>query len=264
MAEVRNVAVGEVHPNPWNPNSMGEEAFNRLVAEIREVGFIDPIQVVVLDDGTYRILGGEHRWKAAKALGLEEIPAVILSEARWQDEDLQKMVTVRLNVLRGKLDPGRMVQLYDDMAKKYGQDALQDLFAYTDSSAWTGMLSSIKRGLKKAGVSKAALDTFDKDAKEARSVEDLSHVLNDLFAKHGDTVDQSYMVFTYGSKEHVYIAMDKTTRAALKKVTNFCRDTGDDINSLVGPALQELASGLKAVKKARKKAAAIVDDDVVF
>jgi len=247
--------------NAWNPNSMPAVAFDRLVHEIENVGFLEPVQVVPLEDGSYRILGGEHRVEACKQLGWATIPAVILSEEKWKDEDLQKFVTVRLNVLHGKLDATRMAALYDEMASKYGAEALQDMFAYMDKDAWAKTLGTIQSGLKKSGLSKKLVKEFDDASKEIRSVEDLSTILNHLMTKHGDTVQQSYMVFTYGGKDHTYIALDKESQKALKKAVKYCAANDKDINEVVLASLRAVVEALPATTGKTPRAKGVVAEE---
>jgi hypothetical protein len=128
--EVEQLPLDKLIPNAWNPNAMDDAAFSRLTQELSTVGMIDPIQVVEMADGTYRILGGEHRFHAASVLGWTSLPCVVLRGARWQDEDMQKLVTVRLNALKGRINATKMVQLYNEMAEKYGEEDVQNLFAY--------------------------------------------------------------------------------------------------------------------------------------
>jgi ParB/RepB/Spo0J family partition protein len=262
--DVRDLDIQLIEKNPWNPNTMSEEGLNRLIQEIEEVGFIDPIQVVPMESGKYRVLGGEHRFEAMLALGHVTIPAVVLTEDKWQDEDLQKLVTVRLNVLKGKLDPARMALLYDEMAKKYGDQALQNLFAYTDKGAYNKMLGSIQRGLKQAGVPQKVQKDFEESAKEAKSVEDIGMILNDMFASYGDTVSQDFMVFTYGGHEHIYIAMDEPLRAAMRKISSRCDGSGESVLDLIGPAIREVAATLKPAKKKRAAKKAIAEEEAEF
>jgi hypothetical protein len=232
---VEKIPLGQLVPNEWNPNAMDPETFNRLTNELSNVGFIDPIQVVPTDDGRYRILGGEHRYQAAKVLGWDELPCVILTEERWQDEDLQKFVTVRLNMLHGKLNPTKMVQLYEEMADKYGEDSLQELFAFTDSDAWEGLLKEMTKGIKQSGLPKDMADKFDEAAKEIKTVEGLSHVLNKLFTDYGDTLKHNFMVFTFGGKEHLFIAMSKKMKKTMDRVKKFCVENDLDINAVMQP-----------------------------
>lgn len=251
--------------NAWNPNTLDQDDYARLVREIEDVGFIVPVQVVPLEDGRYRIIGGEHRVAAARELRLATIPAVILDGPRWSDEDLQRLVTVRLNVLHGKMNPEKMAVLYHTMAKKYGEDALQNLFAFTDQQGWEKLVSQIKQGLSKAGIPKDKQKEFSEKAKEAKTLQDLERILNELWSSYGDTVRLSFMIFTYGKREHVYIAMDNKTRGALKRVGAYCKSMGKDINTVLGPAIQALADVLDKEPKTTPPAAAPPkQDDVGF
>ena len=238
--------------NPWNPNTMDQDDFNRLVREIDEVGFIAPVQVIPVEDGRYRIIGGEHRVAAAVDLHLETIPAMVLEGPRWEDEELQQLVTVRLNALTGKTNPEKMALLYNRMAKKYGEDALQNLFAYTDKHAWDKLVSGIKQGLSKAALPKDKQKEFAEKAKEAKTLKDLERILNELWSSYGDTVQLSFMVFTYGKREHFYIAMDNKTRKAVKRIGDHCKGHAKDINTVIGPALQALADVLEEGEKPKK------------
>jgi hypothetical protein len=255
---ILNIPITRLENNPWNPNIIDERTFARLKEEISSIGFIEPIQVVPLDSGNYQIVGGEHRVKAARELSFEKVPAIVLCDARWKDEDLKKFVTVRLNVLHGKLDPTRMVQLYDEMAKKYGQDALRKLFAFTDTGAWKQLLTSIKRGLKQAGMPKSTVDQFDEDAKTTKSVDELASILNTLFAKYGDTLDSNFMVFTHGKRKHLYIQCSKESWSAVKKLADKCAEKKVDINEFLIKPLSEASEAVKKVE------AAPDDSEVVF
>jgi len=259
---LENLDPGLLDNNPWNPNFMEQDDFNRLIREIEDVGFIAPVQVVPIEGGRYRIVGGEHRVAAARELRLGTIPVMVLEGPRWQDEELQKLVTVRLNALTGKVNPDKMAILYRQMAKKYGEDALQNLFAYTDQNAWDKLVSGIKQGLSKAALPKEKQKEFTEKAKEAKTLKDLERILNELWSSYGDTVQLSFMIFTYGRREHFYISMDKKTREAVKKIGAHCKGHAKDINTVVGPALQALADVLE--KDASPKKAEPVQDDVCF
>lgn len=223
-----------LEPVPGNPNEMGADAFDRLVKEIREVGFIDYPQVVPMDDGSYRILGGTHRWEAAKVLQMRQIPCIVLSGEKWKDDDLQRLVNVRLNVLHGKQNPDKMIALYREMAARYGEKVLQDLFGYVDQDAWTKIVKQMKRGVKAAGLPKEAQQKFEKAADEAKSMKDLGAVLSHLFSEYGDTLQYGFMVFSHGGKEHIYVAMSKRTRKAVDRLLRYCREWMVDINDVIG------------------------------
>ena len=77
------IPIDLIDNNAWNPNSMDSKDFVRLCEEIREVGFLVPIQVVPTDGGRYRILGGEHRVAAGKEIGMDGIPCVVAQGKMW-------------------------------------------------------------------------------------------------------------------------------------------------------------------------------------
>lgn len=249
--DLKYVSIDQLVPNHWNPQAMDEATFNRLVDEVKENGCIVPLQVVPAEDGKYRIIGGEHRWKASQQAGLDEVPCAVLTGKRWSDEDLQKFQTVRLNVIGGDPDPQRFLKLYNEMAEKYGKDAMQSMFGYTDTRAFQKLVGTMKRGIKQALPKEAAAE-FEEKAKEAKTVEDLSAIIQMLFAKYGDTVQKSWMAFRYATHEVVYVQMTPKTKRAMDKVLNYLRETGEDINDFFGPVIDEAAKkAAKALKQGK-------------
>jgi hypothetical protein len=234
------LSVDSITPNEWNPQGMDDDEFDRLVEEIDEVGFNSAIEVVEAADEQFVIMGGEHRWRAAKVCGLEHIPCLIYRGEKWEEADLQKFVTVRLNVIGGKLDPIKFAKIYEEMAEKYGKDSLQHMFAFTDQKAFQRLVGDVKKGLK-GSLPKELQDEFDEAAKEAKTVEDLSKIIQNLFNKYGDTVQHSFMVFTFGKQHHVYIQMSSKTKKALDKVLGFCKTMGEDINEVMAPIIKACA-----------------------
>lgn len=255
---ILNLPIGKLENNSWNVNIMDAATRARLKEEIRSLGFVVPIHVVPLDSGNYRILGGENRVSIATELGYEKIPSVVLGEKRWSELDLQKFFSFRLNFLHGKIEPTRMAQLYDEMAAKYGKEEVKKLFAFTDENAWKQMLTSIRRGLKQAGMSKETVDKFDEETKTSKSVNELAAILNTLFAKYGDTLDNNFMVFTHGKKKHLYVRCSKDSWKAVKKLSDMCGDKKLDINEFLTKAL---AAALEDVKQAEPK---VDDEEAVF
>jgi hypothetical protein len=246
---VYQVPVGDCVPNDWNPNEMDDAAFNRLAREIEETGMINPIQVVRTEDGKYTIIGGEHRWRVVKVLGHEFIDATILTDKKFDGEDIQKFLTVRQNVLHGSLNPKKMAVLYEEMAERYGAETLQDLFAFTDKDEWNYYTGSVKKGLEKAGVPKEIVQEFDEKVKEVKAVDDLGAILNQLFSRHGHSLQYNFMVFAFGGMDHYYIRMNDRMLSAMKSLARFCHNHQMDINLAVAPAIEKLRLQIKTDKK---------------
>ena len=69
-----------VAPNRNQPRrAFDEEALTALTASVRELGVLQPVLVRSLDDGTYELIAGERRWRAARRAGLDTIPSIIRS-----------------------------------------------------------------------------------------------------------------------------------------------------------------------------------------
>jgi len=72
------IPVGDLSTNPNQPRlHFDEEALAELSASIREIGVLQPLLVRTLPDGSYQIIAGERRWRAAQRAGLATVPAVV-------------------------------------------------------------------------------------------------------------------------------------------------------------------------------------------
>lgn len=60
--------------NPWNTNSLTPEAERKLDESIRRNGIFKPVIVRERSDGSFEIIGGQHRWESCKRLGIDKIP----------------------------------------------------------------------------------------------------------------------------------------------------------------------------------------------
>jgi ParB family chromosome partitioning protein len=72
-----DIPIAEIRPNPQQPREhFDEEALAALADSIREVGILQPVLVRETDDG-YELIAGERRWRAARRVGLQNIPALV-------------------------------------------------------------------------------------------------------------------------------------------------------------------------------------------
>jgi len=99
MIEIRNIDPSQLKYLPTaNPNVMEPHAFESLCKAIKTDGFLQPI-LVVEEKGDLLIVDGVHRSKAAVAVGLSQIPAVVAP-----DRNRAEVLRLALNRLRGELD----------------------------------------------------------------------------------------------------------------------------------------------------------------
>jgi len=94
--------VMDCEPNKDQPRQgFDEEAMAELGRSIAEHGVLQPILVRPIPGGAYQIIAGERRWRAARAAGLSEIPAVI---REFSDEQAMAAALIE-NLQREDLNP---------------------------------------------------------------------------------------------------------------------------------------------------------------
>lgn len=239
-------------PTDYNPNKMKPEQYQKLKDNIMEAGFIDPVQAVPHEDGKhFIIIGGHHRWQAAKELGIKAIPVDVPKAEKWKDLDFQKLQNLRLNIIHGEMDPEKMAKLYEDMAKKYGADKVSSMMGYSSDAPLKKLIKAMTKQMKQDLPPEMARQ-FEQQAKEARTVNDLERIIQHLFQEHGDSVKFNFMVFAWGGKEHTYIAMSKKVHDALKKIMKKSQSANVDINEILGDAIVAAAEKMDD-KKANGK-----------
>jgi ParB family chromosome partitioning protein len=116
-AEYREIPVGAVHPNPKQPRtSFDEEALAELQHSIREFGLLQPIVVRETAPGSFQLVMGERRWRAAQAAELEYIPAIVRRTA----DDAMLRDALLENIHRVQLNPLDEAAAYEQLLAEFG------------------------------------------------------------------------------------------------------------------------------------------------
>ena len=112
-----SLPISQVEPGLNQPRKrFDEDALSDLADSIRVHGIIQPLTVRRLATGYYQIIAGERRWRAAKAAGLQEVPAVII------EADDRKVMELGLieNLQREDLNPAEEARGYRTLMEEYG------------------------------------------------------------------------------------------------------------------------------------------------
>lgn len=112
---LRDIPVGDIVPNTYQPRrTFDEEALVSLTNSIRELGVLQPILVREGEGGTFELIAGERRWRAATRAGLDRIPAIV----RTVDDETSLAHAIVENVQRAELnaieEAAAFQQLIDD------------------------------------------------------------------------------------------------------------------------------------------------------
>ena len=113
------VRISDIEPRKDQPRkTFGRESLEQLAESVGAYGVLQPIIVRenVALPGTYEIIAGERRWRAAKMAGLTEIPAVILDG----DELKAAQVSMIENIQREDLNPVEEALGYKALIERFG------------------------------------------------------------------------------------------------------------------------------------------------
>ena len=117
--DIVDLPVGDIEPDPKNPNVVSPELMESLREDILERGFVQPVLVRPYK-GKYRVTDGEHRYRVLKEAGAETIPCVIDDVG----EDNGRLRLLTMNRLRGEFVPFKLAQVVGKLAETMDEDEL--------------------------------------------------------------------------------------------------------------------------------------------
>jgi len=170
----QELPIAAIRPNQYQPrDQFDEESIGSLADSIREVGVLQPILVRPAGDG-YELIAGERRWRAAKRVGLRNIPALV----READDNAALVQAVIENVQRNDLNPLEEAAAYQQMIEDF--DLTHEQVASSVGKSRAGVSNtlrllqlppSIQRAVREKQVSmghaRALLGTPDRAFQEA-------------------------------------------------------------------------------------------------
>jgi ParB family chromosome partitioning protein len=169
------VAVSAIAPNPHQPRThFDEELLASLAASIRELGVLQPVLVRPGGEGRYILIAGERRWRAAKRVGLQTIPALIRTvedQASLEHALVENLHRQDLNPLEEAAAYQQLIEdfglTHDEVATRVGKSRA----AVTNTLRLFQLPPSIQRlvmdGALSAGHARALLGTPDRAFQEA-------------------------------------------------------------------------------------------------
>jgi ParB family chromosome partitioning protein len=113
------VPVEKIEPNPGQPRKQFDrDALSELAASIREKGIIQPLIVrkAASADGTYQIVAGERRWRAAQMAQVHEVPVIVRD---LSDEEVLEIAIIE-NIQRADLNPVDEAAGYRQLMERFG------------------------------------------------------------------------------------------------------------------------------------------------
>lgn len=106
----------DIHPNDLQPRHFfSEEEMQGLIESIKKHGILQPVIVKPLSHG-YMLIAGERRWRAARHLGLKEMPAIV----RHSDGANTLEIALIENIQREDLNPIEKAKGFKELTSKFG------------------------------------------------------------------------------------------------------------------------------------------------
>ncbi len=158
VAGVDEVDLDLIVPNPLQPRfSISEESLQELTQSIREHGVLQPLLVSASDaEGTYQLIAGERRLRAARLAGLSRVPVVVKEAATHERLELALVE----NLQRQDLSPLEEAQAYRRLAEEFGmsQEAIagrvgRSRTAVANTMRLLTLSDEIKAGLASGAIS---------------------------------------------------------------------------------------------------------------
>ncbi len=115
---VHTVPISRLVPNPFQPRrDFEDDTLDDLAESIREHGILQPLVVRPNEqaDGSYEIVAGERRWRAAQRAQVHDVPVVVHS---FTDEEALTVALIE-NIQREDLSPLDEAQAYVQLAKDF-------------------------------------------------------------------------------------------------------------------------------------------------
>jgi ParB family chromosome partitioning protein len=148
--------IEKIRANPKQPRrTFTEEALLDLAASIKQKGVLQPILVSPIEGGTFEIIAGERRWRAAQRAGLKEIPVIVKSGSETERFEMALIE----NLQREDLNPVELAEGFKRLQEEFQltQEAIaqvvgKDRTVVTNILRLLGLPQEIQDALKEGKI----------------------------------------------------------------------------------------------------------------
>jgi ParB family chromosome partitioning protein len=194
---VQKIPINQIKPNPKQPRRhFDQELLKELASSIKRYGILQPLIVSPLNNkNNYVLVAGERRWRAAKMVGQENVPAIV----RLQKELEQLEIALIENVQRVDLSPIEQAISIEKLHTQFN-------FTYKDVAERLGKgISTVNNIVRLLQLPEKAIEALQKNkiteghARAILSLKDSSeqqHVLLNSVQRHGWSVRQAEQFVT--------------------------------------------------------------------
>jgi ParB family chromosome partitioning protein len=195
-----DIPVATIRANAHQPRAaFDEDSLAALTSSIREVGVLQPVLVREITGGSYELIAGERRWRAAKRAGLPTIPAIVRTVSDMGSVEQALIENLHRQDLNPLEEAGAYQQLIEDFGLTHEQLSIRvgkSRAAITNTLRLFQLPPAVQKlvgeGQLTAGHARALLGTPDRAFQESlarravaeqlsvRAVEDAVKARNEL------------------------------------------------------------------------------------
>ncbi len=169
----KTLRLSEIEPNRAQPRKdFDEDAIASLAESLKEHGIIQPL-VVRPYNGSYQIVAGERRWRAARLLGLTEVPVIIKELTDLETIQLALVENLQredLNPIEEALSMKELQEKFDmtqeDIARVVGKSRPAVANSLRMLSLSENIVDMIRNGLVSVGHAKLLLSVDEEEIRE--------------------------------------------------------------------------------------------------
>ena len=115
-SSISEVELSQINPNPDQPRrEFDQDALEDLATSIKTIGLIQPISLRRMPDGSYQIIAGERRYRAAKLAGITQLPAYV----KTAEDDLVMEMALIENIQREDLNAIEIALAFQKLSEIY-------------------------------------------------------------------------------------------------------------------------------------------------
>jgi len=156
-AGISEINISQITPMKDQPRTVfDEEKIEQMMYSIKEHGVLQPLVLVERSAGSYEIVAGERRFRAAKKAGLSKVPAIVRSVSNLQQLEIALVENIQREDL-SPIDQGVSIKrLHEEFSQSYEQIALKLGKAHTtilNLVRLLGLPAPLQEALKDGSIS---------------------------------------------------------------------------------------------------------------
>ena len=232
VGQQNEVDIASISPNPRQPRTHFDPvALDELIASIKEIGILQPPVVRQVKPGSYELIMGERRFRAAKAAGLKTIPVII---RQTPDNELLREALIE-NIHRSQLNALEEAAAYsqlltdfncthDELATKLGRSRPLISNTIRLMNLPTSVQQKLVNGQISAGHARALLGL-----ENAAAIEKLANRIT----TEGLSVRATEQIIAEGSPSKSGSKKPKSTKSSSAELHEIAESIGDVLDTRV-------------------------------